>query len=187
MPEDKNIVLPGDKLCVIEEFMPNEGSYESVDGNVRASVIGRVQFNASSKIVKVQGFKKLSMPLSGSFIIGVVTATKEDLAFVDILLDNDGKAFPGRFTGVIHVSQAHTKFIKNIEEAIKPNDVIRAKVLTSITPYQLTLRAPNLGVIMAFCSICGNALVKKDAETLVCPICGNVEKRKIAINYVKQR
>ena len=79
------------------------------------------------------------------------------------------------------------KFVKNIEEAIKPSDIIRAKVLTSASPYQLTLKGPNLGVILAFCSICGSELQKRDEETLICPICGNIEKRKVALNYLRAK
>ncbi|MEM0263358.1 MAG: RNA-binding protein, partial [Saccharolobus sp.] len=38
------LVLPGEEIAVIEEFIPSDGTYES-NGIIRASVIGKIFYD----------------------------------------------------------------------------------------------------------------------------------------------
>lgn len=189
MSEKKELVLPSDKLAVIEEYMPGEGTYADDEGYIRAAKVGYPIADKNFKTITVlHPLKKPFIPRYGMIVLGVITSVKEDLVFVDIIADKDGKPFSGKYTGVIHLSQASKTFIKTIEDAFKLSDIVLAKILTDkLPPYQLTTKAPELGVIAAMCSKCGEVLVKRDENTLICPRCGNVEKRKVALGYlVKQ-
>lgn len=182
----RKLILPSDKLAVIEEYIPGEGTYADEHGYIRAARIGYLVANKNFKVITViHPQRKPFIPKQGMIVLGVVTSVKEDLVFIDIIADKDGNPFPGKFTGVIHLSQASKTFIKTIEEAFKLSDIVLAKVLTDkIPPYQLTTKPPELGVIAATCSLCGTILVGRDENTLICPQCGNMEKRKIALNYL---
>ncbi len=182
----EKLALPSDILAVIEEFMPGEGTYSDEKGFIRSARLGYVYKDKIFKVVSVKHpLGKPFIPKQGMIVLGVVTSVKEDLVFVDIIADKDGKMFSGKFTGIIHLSQASKVFIKTIEDAFKLSDIVLAKVLTDrIPPYQLTTKPPELGVIAAMCSKCGEIMIRKDENTLLCPRCGNVEKRKVAASYL---
>lgn len=182
----KELVLPSDKLAVIEEYMPGEGTYADNKGYIRAAKVGYPIADKNFKAITVlHPLKKPFIPRYGMIVLGIITSVKEDLVFVDIIADKDGKPFSGKYTGVIHLSQASKTFIKTVEDAFKLSDIVLAKVLTDkLPPYQLTTKAPELGVIAAMCSKCGGVLAKRDENTLICPRCGNVEKRKVALGYL---
>ena len=182
----RKLVLPSDKLAVIEEYIPGEGTYADDHGYIRAARVGYSIADKNFKVITVvHPQRKPFIPKQGMIVLGVVTSVKEDLVFIDIIADKDGNPFSGKFTGVIHLSQASKTFIKTIEEAFKLSDIVLAKVLTDrIPPYQLTTKPPELGVIAATCSLCGTILVRRDENTLICPQCGNTEKRKVALNYL---
>lgn len=177
------IVLPGEKLCVVEEFTPGEGTYED-NGEVFSKVAGRVLYDFVAKRVIVIPLKKNKQPPKPNMTVyAVVTSVKEDTAFLKIFADDKRRLYTGPFTGVLHVSQVSTNFIKTISDAVKIGDVVKAKVLTNSSPFQLTTKGARLGVVYAQCSRCGAVLIRKNTK-LICPKCGNVEQRKVSIEYM---
>lgn len=185
MGEKKELVLPADRIAVIEEFFPGDGTYTS-NGDIRSAKVGYVVIDkVLRKISVVHPYGRPFIPKTGMLVLAIVNTVKEDIAFVDVIADRDGKLFPGKYSGVIHLSQASHTYIKNLEEAFKPGDIIIAKILShKIPPLQLSTKHPSLGVVAAACSKCGELLVKKNSSTLICPKCGNVERRKLASNYM---
>ncbi len=185
MGEKKELVLPADKIAVIEEFFPGDGTYTS-NGDIRSAKVGYVIIDKILRKISVtHPHGKPFIPKTGMLVLAVVNTVKEDIAFVDVIADKDGKLFSGKYSGVVHLSQASHTYIKNLEEAFKPGDIIIAKILSHKTPpLQLSTKHPSLGVVAAACSRCGDLLVRKNTSTLVCPRCGNVEKRKLASNYM---
>ncbi len=185
MGEKKELVLPADKIAVIEEFFPGDGTY-TINGDIRSAKVGYVVIDKILRKISVtHPHGKPFIPATGMLVLAVVNTVKEDIAFVDVIADKDGKLFSGKYSGVVHLSQASHTYIKNLEDAFKPGDIIIAKILSHRTPpLQLSTKHPSLGVVAAACSKCGELLVKKDSSTLVCPRCGNVEKRKLASNYM---
>lgn len=180
-----DIVMPGDKICVIEEYLPGPGAYSDHDGWVRSSIIGRIVIDRNQRTVTVRQIRNRPfVPKPGDIVIGVVASMSDDLAFVNIIRIEGKQSSSTSFTGVIHISQANDKYIETLYDAIRVGDIVRAKVLNDKTPYQLSLKGPQFGVIAAMCSKCGGMLKKKSEELMVCPRCGNVEKRKVSIKYM---
>lgn len=177
------IVFPGEKLCVLEEFMPGDGTFE-INGNVYSKFVGRVLYDFVSRKVTVVPLKKVTnIPKQGMVIYAVVSTTKDDVAFTKIFGAEKGVSFSGTFTGILHVSQISSNYIKVVTDAVKVGDIVKAKVLTSWNPFQLSTKGTKLGVIYALCSKCGTPLTKKRIK-LQCSKCGNVEARKISSDYM---
>jgi len=177
----RGLVLPGDELAVIEEFLDGPGAYQD-DGVVRAAELGDIQFDLDRREVKVA--KKTRTPLlpeEGSEIIGEVGSVKGRTANVEIFYIGGVEVSPP-FSGVIHISSVGIN-VKNMNLALRSGDIIKARVVNTrnrIT--QLSLEGPRYGVIYAFCSKCGSLLQQRRMK-LVCPRCGRVERRKIARTY----
>jgi exosome complex component CSL4 len=180
-------VYPGDILCAIEEFIPGEGVYVD-NGYIRAAQFGVVEVDFVSRKISVRPLgKKPRLPRKGGVVYGVVTGVpREELALVKIFADERMIPFNGFFTGVLHVSQvSDNPSQRSIYEFVKPGDFIRATVTSPSSPYVLSIKRPQDGVILAYCSVCGAPLYKVPGSPyLLCKRCGNKEKRKTAIHYV---
>ncbi len=181
----KRIVLPGDKLYVVEEFLPGKGTYSYHDGWVRASVIGEPVIDMIQRMVSIRNYSgKPCYPRPGDIVVGVITSLSDDIAFLDIFLIENKISGSTSFTGVLHVSQASEKFIKSMYEAYRLGDIVRARVLNDKSPFQLSTKGVQFGVIAALCSRCGGLLKRKSDDSLECPVCGSIEPRKVSIKYV---
>ena len=178
-------VMPGDDVCVIEEFMPGIGTYED-RGIVKAALIGITQVNMNSRTVSIKPLtKELRLPSRNDVVIGIVVLVKDEYSLVKILTDSSGVKYQTPFTAILHISQVSNKFVRSLYDVVRVGDLVKAKVLNDFIPYNLTIKEPKLGVVMAFCGKCGQVLKPKDNELLTCPICGNSEKRKVSIDYGK--
>jgi exosome complex component CSL4 len=177
-------VLPGERLGVIEEFAPDAGTYVK-DGVIHAGAIGQVTFDVVNKRVSVHPLVHEALaPKVGSTVLGQVTSAQAENANVRIFKIND-KSLSGVFSGVIHISDVQPSYVETMFDVCKPNDLIRAEVISEKNQvYHLSTKDKNLGVVYAFCSNCGNALELK-RQSMHCPRCGNIEKRKIALDYAK--
>ncbi|MEM3722110.1 MAG: exosome complex RNA-binding protein Csl4 [Candidatus Bathyarchaeia archaeon] len=178
------IVLPGEPLGVIEEFIPDAGTYVK-DGVIYSKVVGRALIDYLNKRVSVFPLVHSAVPKVGSIVIGQVSNVQMQMATVRIF--KIGKHFlSGFFTGLLHVADVHLRFVDSMFDVCKPGDMVRAKVISEKNRmYHLTTKDKSLGVVYAFCSKCGDVLQQKGRGGLQCPRCGNVEKRKTAIDYGK--
>ncbi|MET1159385.1 MAG: exosome complex RNA-binding protein Csl4 [Thermoprotei archaeon] len=180
----KRIVTPGEMLGVEEEYMPIQGTYVDKNGYVRASTPGILVIDRTRKTIAVKHVRgKPIVPKPGDVVEGIVSSMSDELAFIDIYMVNDRYSRSIDFTGIIHISQASPEFLSSLYDAFRIGEVIRAKVLNNMHPYQLTTKEPGLGVILAYCNKCGSILIKRNGQ-LICPRCGNVEKRKASIFYL---
>ncbi len=176
-------VSPGDEICVIEEFLPGPGTFE-VDGIVRATLTGVVNVDLMTRVAFVKPLvREPRMPERGDVVYGVVQVVRDEFAIIKIIGDGQGRRYSVPYTGLLHISQATEKFVKDLYEVLRMGDVVKAKVLSNYLPYNLTLKEYRLGVVMAFCGRCGERLVKSGSEVLKCPSCGNTERRKVSSDY----
>lgn len=178
-------VVPGDKIGVIEEFIPDYGTYVE-NGVIYSNNVGYLLVNSVDKKVSVYPLTRgTCVPKTGSVVVGHVVNVQSAMAFIRII--KVGKKFlSGFFTGVLHVSDVDVKYTKDISDAIKLGDLVRAKVISEANrTFHLTTKGDNLGVILALCSKCGEALrlKTKRSKKLYCDKCGNNESRKIASDY----
>jgi exosome complex component CSL4 len=181
-----HLVLPGERLGVIEEFIPNSGTYVK-DGVIYSKIVGRALMDLLSKRVSVYPLVKgaTAVPKVSATVVGQVGHAQSDNVLVRIF-KLGSKKLSGVFTGVLHVSDVRERYVKSMTEVCKPGDIIRAKVISDKNQvYHLSTNDKSLGVLYAFCSRCANLLEPKRYE-MHCPKCGNVEKRKTALDYGKE-
>ncbi len=183
-----NLVIPGERLGVIEEFIPDAGTYVK-DGIIYSKIVGRALMDMLNRKVSVYPLQEgATIPKTGTTIIGQVGNAQSDNVFVNITKVNTRKKkLSGKFGGILHISDAADRYIDSMNEVCKPGDIIRAKVISEKNQvYHLSTADKNLGVIYASCGICGNLLEQKHPGDMQCPKCKNVEKRKTAPDYGKE-
>jgi exosome complex component CSL4 len=178
------LVVPGERLGVIEEFIPDDGTYVQ-DGVIYSKVIGRVLLDLTHRRVSVhQLVHGAKVPVAGSTVMGQVSNAQAETAGVRIF-EIGSEEVNGVFTGILHVSDVQLKYVDSMFDICKPGDIIRAKVISEKNrTYHLSTKDKNLGVVYAFCSNCGNILQPK-RQGMLCSKCGRVETRKTAADYGK--
>jgi len=177
-------VLPGDKLGVIEQFLPGIGTYET-EGMIYANFTGNARIDLKNKRVTVVPTTRVTLlPKEGATVIASVIHAQEKMATVNIW-KIDAKAIENPFTALLHISSSSPRYERSMSDVCKAGDIIRARVIdmTNRIP-QLTTAGRGLGVIKAFCSRCG-AVLELTNRRLQCPSCGNIERRRLAEDYAK--
>lgn len=176
------LVFPGEQLGVIEEFIPDAGTYVN-DGIIYSKIVGRTLVDFLNKRVSVFPLVNSErVPKVGSLVVGQVSNVQPQVATVRIFKIGK-KILSGFFTGMLHVADVHSRFIDSMFDACKPSDILRAKVMSEKNRvYHLSTRDRSLGVVYAFCSNCGSLLEQRGRE-LHCVKCEKIERRKTSIDY----
>ncbi|MEM2021101.1 MAG: exosome complex RNA-binding protein Csl4 [Zestosphaera sp.] len=175
-------LVPGEEVCVLEEFLPGNGTYEH-EGIVRSTIVGRPLIDLDIRVVEVRpSSNRVYMPTAGSIVYGIVSLVKDEYALARIYCDAKCRKYLTTFTGILYVSQISDMYVRSVYELVRPGDVVKAKSLSDTPPYRLTLKERQLGVVLAYCSVCGAKLVKH-GNTLSCPACKSSENRKTAPEY----
>ncbi|MDR2202960.1 MAG: exosome complex RNA-binding protein Csl4 [Nitrososphaerota archaeon] len=182
--EQKNgpIVLPGERLGVIEEFIPDSGTYVK-DSVIYSKVIGHALMDLLNKRVSVYPLINGAItPKVGSIVLGQVGNAQSDNALVRIFKVGN-KKISGVFGGILHVSDVSDRYISSMNEVCKSGDILRAKVISSKNQiFHLSTQDKNLGVLYGFCSRC-STVMNIDRYEVRCPKCGSIEKRKTTMDY----
>ena len=174
-------VLPGDRLGVIEQYLPGAGTYE-IDGTIYANFTGNARIDLKNKrVTVVPATRAAVLPKEGTTIIASVTHASEKNATVNIWKIND-KTLEVPFTAMLHISSSSPRYERNMSDVCKAGDMIRARVIEMNRIPQLTTAGRGLGVIKAYCSRCGSVLELKNRR-LQCLSCGNIERRRLAEDY----
>ena len=174
-------VLPGDKLGVIEQYLPGAGTYEK-EGTIYAHFTGNARIDLKNKRVTVVPTTRVPpLPKEGTTVIASVIHATEKMATVNIWKINE-KAILNPFTAMLHISSSSPRYERNMSDVCKAGDVLRARVIEINRIPQLTTAGRGLGVIEAFCSKCG-ALLEFKNRRLQCASCGNLERRRLAEDY----
>lgn len=180
-----HLVLPGERLGVIEEFIPDSGTYVK-DGVIYSKIVGRALIDLLNKRVSVYPLiEGAIVPKVSTTVVGQVGNAQTDNVLVRIFEVGSKKKMSGVFSGILHISDVSDRYVNSMTEVCKPGDIIRAKVISEKNQiFHLTTNDKNLGVIHAFCSLCSGVLEQSRHE-MRCPKCGNVEIRKTAFDYGK--
>jgi exosome complex component CSL4 len=186
-PQQKSghLVLPGERLGVIEEYIPNSGTYVH-EGVIYSKIVGRALIDLLNKRASVYPLVTgVTIPKVSSSVVGQVGNAQSDNVLVRIFKIGP-KRLSGVFSGILHISDVQDRYVDSMNEVCKPGDIIRAKVISEKNQiYHLTTAEKDLGVLYGFCSRCGN-LLEQQRYDMNCPRCGNVEKRKTASDYGKE-
>lgn len=177
-------VSPGERLGVIEEFIPDAGTYVK-DGVIYSKVVGRSLLDLPNKRVSVYPLVHGAIvPKIGSIVLGQVSSVKTQNAVVRIF-QIDKKQLSGFFASILHISDVQLRYVESMFNVCRPGDILRAKVISEKNKiYHLSTKDKNLGVVYAFCSRCGHIL-ELGRQGMRCPRCGKIEKRKTAPEYGK--
>lgn len=175
-------VVPGDRLGVIEEFTPGPGTYVE-HGTIHSKTTGRTLLDMLNKKISVYPLiPEVSVPRTGSTVLGQVLDVKSRTAMLRILKVGN-RPLSGFFTGVLHVSDVSPSYVETMFDVSKTGDIMRAKVISEKNrTFHLSTAEKNLGVVYAFCSQCGHALLLRGVR-MRCLRCGNIEKRKATSDY----
>lgn len=177
-----NAVLPGDRLGVIEEFVPGNGTYQE-DGVIYAAAAGTILIDMKKKKIAVSPYVKPILPKRGDIVLGSIDSVEGKKAYVTIGMIGE-KTLPYPFSGVIFIRQATGRFLDTIYEAFAPGDIVKAVIIDDEdNMYRLSTADEDLGVIRAFCSKCGGNVVR-EKRRLRCVSCGSIEQRKVARDYI---
>lgn len=184
MSEQKSgsVVLPGERLGVIEEFLPNSGTYVK-DGVIYSKIIGRALMDLLHKRVSVYPLvnREVAPKVSGT-VVGQVGNAQSDNVLMRIFKIGS-KKLSGVFTGILHISDVQERYVDSMNDVCRPGDIVRAKVISKKNQvYHLSTNDKVLGVVYAFCSRCGQLLEPKRYE-MQCTKCGHVERRKTSVDY----
>ena len=106
----ENPVLPGDKIAVIEEFLPHDSCFEE-EGSILASVTGEVVPDLKKHKIKVKPFKKHFEINRGDIGFGRVEYVKKQIASVNIHRLNEREvSLP--VNSILHVSETSRRFVR---------------------------------------------------------------------------
>ena len=186
-PEQKSgqsghLVLPGERLGVIEEFIPDSGTFVK-DGVIYSKIVGRSLVDLQNRRVSVYPVVDgVAVPKVGSVIIGQIGNAQSDNVLVKIFRVGN-KKISGEFGGILHISDVSDRYVNQMTDVCKPGDIVRAKVISEKNRiFHLSTNDKNLGILYAFCGRCGTLLEPQRYE-LRCPKDGSIEKRKMAPDY----
>ena len=176
-------VTPGDRLGVIEEFLPGSGTYVD-DGNIYSLTTGQIVIDMQKREVSVRPSVHIPVILkTGDIIIGQMASVAERNGTVRIFQKYEEPIY--NISGVMHVSDVSKDYVKTMSDAFKIGDIVRAKIIsTANREFHLSTQDDDLGVIQALCQHCGHQIVKQNNQ-LQCSYCKRPAQRKFTINYEK--
>ncbi|WP_455367862.1 exosome complex RNA-binding protein Csl4 [[Eubacterium] cellulosolvens] len=180
--KDDMTTVPGDRIGVVEEFVPGQGTYER-EGIIYSELVGQIYKDKLNKTITVkQTSHQPVIPHEGSTVIGVVTRYQERMASVDLFMIDDRPLHPP-FGAILQISDTSGRFERAMNDVCVTGDIIKAKVISvkNRAP-MLSTQGVEMGVIKAFCSQCGDPLELK-SNILLCNTCNRRERRKIASTY----
>jgi exosome complex component CSL4 len=180
----RQLVVPGERLGVIEEYTPDAGTYVR-DGVIYSRVVGQILVDLTQKRVSVRRLARgTNVPKIGSIVIGQVSNVQTQNAGVRIF-NVDRRDLSGVFSSVLHVSDVQMRFVDSMYDVCKPGDIMRGKVISEKNrTFHLSTKDKDLGVVYAFCSNCGY-LLEPRRQGMHCSRCGRIEGRKTAYGYGK--
>ncbi|MHA2365361.1 MAG: exosome complex RNA-binding protein Csl4 [Candidatus Hodarchaeales archaeon] len=179
----ENVVVPGEQLGVVEEFLPQDNCFEE-DGIVYSASWGEKVQNQKHN-VSVKG-KEVFSPSKGDIALAYVIEIRKQTASLHIAHFFNPKisAFEQKkyvYYGVIHVSNISDRYIRSMHDAVRPGDWIVCKVIQFDSPLPISLFGQDLGVIHASCFQCGHEVDRVLKRNLIrCTHCGTTQSRYLS-------
>ncbi|MEM3096482.1 MAG: exosome complex RNA-binding protein Csl4 [Nitrososphaerota archaeon] len=172
------MAVPGDKLCVIEEYVPGLGTKALDDGRVYASVFGVVEYDRVNRDVRVKPIRQPESISKGERLLAFVKDVQDKIAVASAIARLGGRPLRYPRTGVILARRGEM-----LDNVVGVGDLILVTV-SSIFNGMITfdISPPGCGCILAVCSRCGSTLEKR-GNILECLRCGNRERRKLVLKY----
>ncbi|MEM2004042.1 MAG: exosome complex RNA-binding protein Csl4 [Nitrososphaerota archaeon] len=172
-PENRRrLVLPGDRLCVIEEFLPKSGTRVLPTGDVISTTIGQPEYNHKKHEVSVKSVKNIEKLKIGDIVLCEVQDAQEKLAGCLILAKN-GKKLKNEWSCVIIQAPP----------TLTVGDLVLARIIEEVSgTYTVTINERGLGVVLAYCDKCGSQL-RHGRSGLFCSRCRKTYRKKVVPYY----
>jgi len=180
------VVIPGDILGVIEEFLAGKNTYvDSEHGAVRSKILGREEKNPVNHVASVSPIKKPKLLEKGDVVYGYLDAVRDTIAFVKIFyIENKDVLLLRPYSSVLPAQNISSDPVRSIFNVYSYGDVLRAFVAEEGgPPYVISTRGREYGAILARCPKCMSVL-KKRGNYLYCPRCGIKVRKKTSIHYL---
>ncbi|MCI4331677.1 MAG: exosome complex RNA-binding protein Csl4 [Thermoplasmata archaeon] len=176
------LVLPGDLLGTAEEFVPGWGTYED-HGKIYAALMGHTNVSPNDHAIRVDAVNAIPRIAEKDLVYARVDEVKSAMAVCTVMASFDSRrVVPGAPEGTVHISKAKDGYTDSLGDEFAPGDILLAQVLQSHPTIKLTTQSQDLGVVSARCQVC-HGLLASGPKELVCPRCGNRERRKTAHGY----
>gem|GEM_PF-419472 len=168
------LVLPGDKLCVLEEFVPRTGAKALKSGDVVANITGIAEYNIKEHVVSVKALNQPVKIKAGDLVLCQVRDIQEKLIICDIIA---AARHPVKTYWTAAILYRGGKPIFTI------GDLLVARVRDEYAGiYTLTLKGAGLGAFQAFCDKCGSSL-RLSGKALICPGCNRKYSNRPLVPY----
>lgn len=182
----ENAVLPGEFLGTEEEFSAGEGTRVE-GGRIYAAVFGTMNVSRD-KVVSVRARVQAPKPMNaGSVVYGRVEEIFEPVALIQLqaVEGKEARQVPPEGYSVLHASRVRQGYVENVHDEVRIGDIVKCSVegVRKDGEIGLSMKAPELGVVKAFCSSCRNSLALVSGGALKCGRCGSVERRKLSSEY----
>jgi len=187
--ENKKIVLPGDSLGTEEEFIPGYGTAVAEDGEVLSAALGEAKMIGRKMNVESEVPGMGLYPITiGTIVYGRVESESPMMALAQVGYPKVGGKRASNYSGFagLHISRAKKGYTKSMSEVVRVGDLLRAKIVKYNARQGLidvSTDDKHNGVILAFCSLCRQRMVKIGTDEVKCTQCENIESRKLADDY----
>lgn len=184
---DTELVVPGETLASSKEYKAGYGTYLS-NGEIRAKILGIKMVDEKSKTIYVLAFKDPKSVRNNSIVIGEVISVSNTIANIKLYgVFDDGVYNPliSPLSATLHITQLGIR-VSKLSDYLKVGDVVRAKVILDRTlPLSLSVAGPELGVVAAYCGLCGGSMKIRDKRkhSMKCAKCGSLQNRKLSRFY----
>jgi len=187
--EDKQPMLPGERVASIEEFEGGRNTYLASDGTVRSTAVGTRVYDLKRRIVKIEQKKSPMLPKVGDIIVGYAEMLFSSMVSIKVLYINDKRSEAG-FSAIASArigSRADVERRGDRRATFHNGDIVRGRVISLLnSTIHLTLAEKEYGVLYALCFMCGGDTVRTDESTIKCVECGAFENRKLTHDYGKE-
>ena len=183
--KDGDHVLPGERLGVIEEYIPGKGTFQDEDDVIYASITGIVQIDMKERKISVEGTTHQPVyPKRNDTVLGEIQHVTKKSAIINIFQIED-TFLPVTYSGYLFIKNAAGGYIEQMRDIFAPGDIIIARVQHQADGLaRLSTVGSKFGVIYANCSRCGEPLHLRGTR-LECTECHNLERRKLSQKYGK--
>lgn len=176
-------VLPGEKLGVIEEYLPGAGTFQDEDDVIYATITGIVHIDMKERKISVKGSTRQPVyPKRNDIVLGQIQHVTKKSAIINIFQIGDTEC-PVTFSGYLFIKNTAGGYVEQMRDLFAPGDLVIARVQHQADGLaRLSTVGTRFGVFQAACSRCGEPLHLQGTR-LECTECGNFEKRKVAQKY----
>ncbi|MDW8041483.1 MAG: exosome complex RNA-binding protein Csl4 [Nitrososphaerota archaeon] len=174
MVGERRLVLPGDRVGVIEEFVHKEGFWANRNGEIVAKRAGFVGYELRRHEVMLRPLKRDARPSPGDTVLAAVRELQDRVMWCDIL----GVA---GLKKVLRYSGAILRTSKLLDYNV--GDLVIARVVDdTFGTFTLSVEGKELGLVLGFCDVCGKTLVDR-VNLLHCNLCRRTYRKKVSTYY----